>query len=394
MRLRIYASLRSCLAASALLVATAVLNDAGAQEGTEPAVEVAPARLIEFTSNYEFLGTVVAIQRVNLYARVSGVLEEVKFTEGGFLKAGEPAFSIEKGGYLAALHSADATLSSAEAALEVAKLNAAQAEITLNRQRELLRGNTTTQAAFDQASTDRDVAVARVHQAQADVAQAKAQVETSSLNLSYTDIAAPISGRIGRALVTKGNLVSQSTGALASVVQTDPIRVVFSISDQQYLAVVRALQKKGQGVGSQLDQFRPRLELSDGTAYPNPGAVVFVDNAVDPQTGTIAVFADFSNPDSLLVPGQTMKVKVEAGEPRKVIGVPAAAIQKDRDGSYVFVLGQDNRATIRRVTTGDKIEGDWSISSGLADGEMVIVAGIQRIHPGIVVRPQPSTAGN
>lgn len=369
----------------------AVAADA-ASSGPPPAVGIAAVKLEPVTRQGQFVGTVTAIQQVNLTARVEGFLDAIKFTEGGFVKAGQVLYVIQKDTYQAALDSAEAALQSAEAAKAGADANLKDAELTLVRQKALLKSNSVSQSTVDQATASRDSASAQVKQSQAQIAEAQAQVETSRLNLSYTEIKTPISGRIGNTAVTVGNLVSPSTGTLATVVQTDPIRVAFSISDRDYLRVVAALKPGNKGFATSANQYQAHLKLPDGSDYKWPGKISFLNNVVDPSTGTVTVYADFPNPELQLIPGQYVSVTVQAGEAEKLPVVPAEAVQQDREGPYVFVLGQDNRATIRRVTLGQRIGTAWAVQSGLANGETIIVTGIQKIGPGIVVSPEP--AGN
>lgn len=387
--------LRSSLVA-ALLCCTA-LATASAQEAAEKpaaAVETAAVKLAPVTREGNFVGTVNAVQQVDLMARVEGFLDSVDFQEGGYVQAGSLAFGIEKDTYQAALDGAQATLQAAQATLVGAEANLKQAQVTLDRQVALFKTKDVPQSTVDQATATRDTASASVGQAQAQIAQAQAQVKTAQLNLSYTDVKTPISGRIGKAQVTVGNLVSPSSGKLATVVQVDPIRVVFSISDREYLQVVDALKPNAQGLAGDAKNYQPRLKLSDGTDYDSPGKIAFIDNTIDPTTGTIAVYAEFANPRLQLVPGQYVPVIVQAGQPVELPVVPAAAVLQDQNGAYVFVLGDGNRAVIRRVTLGARVGVDWSVQSGLASGEIIIVSGIQKVQAGVAVNPTPAKTGN
>jgi membrane fusion protein (multidrug efflux system) len=357
-----------------------------------PIVETAAVKLAPVTNQAEFVGSVVAAQQVELTARVEGFLDQVNFTEGNFVAADSVAFVIEKDTYQAAVEGAQAQLESATAAHASAEANLRLQDITLARQKELVRTNAVAQSALDQAQATRDSAAAQVDQAQAQISLMQSQLTTAQLNLSYTDIRSPIAGRIGRANVTVGNLVSPQSGVLATVVQTDPIRVVFSISDREYLQVVRAVQPDNAGIAADAATFQPRLRLSDGTEYDQPGKIAFLDNTIDPSTGTIAVYSEFANPQLKLVPGQFVTVRVQTGESVELPVVPASAIMQDQQGAYVFGLGEGNRAEIRRLTLGQRVGTDWAVTAGLAQGEMVIVSGIQKVQAGIVVTPQP--AGN
>ena len=382
------------MALLALLAAPGTALSQAAGEAKPPIVDTAVVALAPVTRNNEFVGSVVAAQQVALTPRVEGFLDKVNFTEGSFVKADSVAYEIEKDTYQAAVDGAKATLQSAQAAEVGAKANLRQADITLQRQKELVRTNAVAQSAVDQAQATRDSAQATVDQATAQIALSQAQLDTALLNLSFTDIKSPISGRIGKTAVTEGNLVSPSTGVLATVVQVDPIRVVFSISDREYLAVIKAVKGDNTAIAADESQYRPSLVLPDGTVYDQPGKIAFIDNSVDPATGTIAVYAEFPNPKLQLVPGQYVSVTVLSGQPVELPVVPAAAILQDLSGPYVFVLSEDNRAEIRRVTLGQRVETNWAIESGLTAGEVIIVSGIQRVQAGIVVNPNPAKAGN
>jgi len=355
-------------------------------------VETAAVKLMSVTSKTDFVGSVVAAQQVALSARVEGFLDSVNFTEGSFVKADSIAFTIEKDTYQAAVEGAEANLQSAVAAEAGAEANLRNADITLKRQQQLVKTDAVPQSTVDSAQATRDGMAAQVDQAKAQIALMQSQLTTAQLNLSYTDIRSPIAGRIGKALVTDGNLVSPQTGTLATVVQTDPIRVVFSISDREYLAAIKTLKPDNTGIAADTSGYQPKLKLPDGTEYDQPGKIAFVDNTIDPTTGTIAVYAEFANPQLKLVPGQFVDVTVQAGESVELPVVPAAAILQDQEGAYVFGLGEGNRAEIRRVTLGQRVGTDWAITGGLVNGEMVIVSGIQKVKAGMTVTPQP--AGN
>ena len=251
-------------------------------ETPPPIVETAAVKLAPVTRLSEFVGSVTTIQQVDLRARVEGVLVSVNFTEGSYVTAGAPMFEIEKDQYQASLQQAQATLAAATATEAGAEANLKQADLNLTRQKVLVRNNTVSQSTVDQAQAQRDLNAAQVQQAQAQMAQADAQIKTAQLNLSYTDITTPISGRVGKAQVTAGNVVSSSTGPLATVVQTDPIRVVFSISDREYLKVVDALKPNDQGVVTAQERYTPRLRLSDGSDYGTDGKISFLDTTIDP----------------------------------------------------------------------------------------------------------------
>ena len=364
------------------------------QAAAPPIVETEAVKLSSVTTQAQFVGSVLAAQQVALTTRVEGFLDSVNFVEGGFVEAGSIAFVVEKDTYQAAVEGAQAQLDSAIAAEAGAQATLRLQDINLVRQQELLRTAAVSQATVDTAQANRDNAQAQANQAKAQIELMDSQLRTAQLNLSFTDIKSPISGRIGKANITQGNLVSPSSGTLATVVQTDPMRVVFSISDREYLDVIRTVQPDNRGIAADAAAYQPRLRLPDGTEYEQPGKIAFLDNTFDPSTGTIAVYADFPNPQLKLVPGQFVQVTVKAGEAVELPVVPAEAILQDQKGPYVFGLDEHNRAQIRRVKLGQRVGTDVAVTSGLAQGEIVIVSGIQKVRAGIEVTPQAATAGN
>lgn len=379
-----------------MLLLSGASSRAIAQTATDPSpptVETTAVKLAPVVRNTSFVGTVASIQQVNLVPRVEGILNSVNFQEGAIVTSGALLYEIEKDTYEANLAGAKANLEGANATLLNAQANLNQAEITLARQNKLLASKAAAQESVDQANTTRDSAAAQVKQAQAQIDQAQSQVKIAELNLSYTDIKTPIAGRIGKTQMTAGNLVSPSTGVLATVIQMDPIRVVFSISDREYLEVIDRLKPTEAGFESGPEQFHPSLQLPDGTAYDQKGKITFIDNKIDAGTGTIAVYAEFPNPKLQLIPGQFVTVGVEQGASTELPVVPATAVQQDREGNYVFVIGEGNRATIRRVVLSARVGDDWAVQTGLANGDVVISSGIQKIKPGIVVNPQAAKQG-
>ncbi|HEY6633409.1 MAG TPA: efflux RND transporter periplasmic adaptor subunit [Rhizobiaceae bacterium] len=389
---RIVPRLRIVLASVFLFAAPGAY--AQQQAATPPIVETAAVKLSTVTTQVQFVGSVIAAQQVALTTRVEGFLDSVNFAEGSFIEAGSTAFVIEKDTFEAALEGAKAQLQSSIAAEAGAEASLKLQDINLVRQRELLRTAAVSQSTVDQAQANRDQAQAQVDEAKAQIELMDSQLKTAQLNLSFTDIKSPISGRIGKANITQGNLVSPSSGVLATVVQTDPMRVVFSISDREYLDVIRTVQPDNRGIVAGTTEYQPRLKLPDGTEYEEPGKIAFLDNTFNTSTGTIAVYADFANPHLKLVPGQFVQVIVKAGEPVELPVVPASAILQDQQGAYVFGLDDKNRAQIRRVTLGQRVGTDVAVTSGLAQGEIVIVSGIQKVRAGIEVVPQAAMTGD
>ncbi|PPQ33185.1 efflux RND transporter periplasmic adaptor subunit [Rhodopila globiformis] len=337
-----------------------------------PAVTVMPIQVKNVAPTYSYIGRVQAIQSVALIARVQAFVEKIDFQEGGVVKKGQLLFELQKGPYQAALEAAQAALQKAEASQRIARL-------TYDRDSSLGHGSVISQQQID---TDR----ANLDGAAADVLSARANVETAAINLSYTSIVSPIDGRIGKAAYTQGNLVGSggNTGALATVVQVDPIRVVFSVADRE---IVSALQRTRESSAKIASTLSLSLVLPNGKPYPQKGAIEFINNQVDPATGTVAVWGRFTNPEGLLIPGGFVTVEVRRAEPEERPVVPVQAVQDDKSGQFVLLVGPDNKVSERHVTIGAQIGQQFIVNAGLTGGEDVIVEGVQKVRPGEVVNP-------
>lgn len=341
-------------------------------QGRPPAVSVLTVTETEVNPPDEYVGRMEAIQSVDLRARVEGFLEQVAFREGGDVQEGDLLYLIEQAPY--------------QAGVSQSKAKVAEAEATLTKARQYLKRLKAVRSGGVSA-TDMDTAVSAELQAKAQLQEAKAALEQAELDLGYTTITAPIGGRIGRTAYTKGNLVGPGSGALARIVQMTPIRVVYSLSERDFLDARKA-RNNGDGAAGDC-RLVPRLELPDGAAYPFVGRIDFVDNQVDAATGTIAVRAVFDNPDGVLLPGQYVTVLVACKEGKRLPVVPQAAVQEDRDGRYVFVVDGENRVQLRRIKTGGTLDTLWAVEEGLSAGETIIVQGVQKVAPGQVVEPVP-----
>jgi membrane fusion protein, multidrug efflux system len=339
---------------------------------TAPAVTVAAAALKSVTPAGTFVGRVQAVNTVNLASRVEGFLQKRAFTEGQQVKTGDLLFVIEQDTYQAAVDQAQAQLVSAQAT----ERNAA---IALQRSQDLVRTNAVAQATVDQNLANQGTAAAAVTSAQA-------ALEQANINLAFTEIKAPIDGRIGMANVSVGNFVNQATGTLATIVSQDPIYVLFPTTTQQVLDYrQRTAKTPGGGAKAVVHAILP-----NGQQYPHAGTVDFIDIQANQGADTLTVRAIFPNPDSWLVAGQIVNVTVEAGEPMQTLTIPQVALQVDQSGSYVLVVGADNKVEQQRVKLGPVQGPDITVSDGLKPGELVIVEGIQKVRPGEAVTPTPS----
>jgi membrane fusion protein (multidrug efflux system) len=330
-----------------------------------PAVLVQPAELRSMTKQAEFVGRAEALEKVDLRARVQGFLGPRLFKDGDDVKEGQVVFTIEKEPFEAAVDQRKAQLASAQATL-------ANADQQLQRTAELARKGNTPIAQLDQRTAEQG-------QSKAAVMEAEANLRDAEIRLSYTEIRTPISGRIGRAAVSPGNLIGPDSGVLATVVRDDPMQVLFSVTQRELLEA-RETDPTG--------KVRARVRLADGSLYSEKGRIDFLDVQVNPRTDGQTVRAMFPNPDDILTTGQTVRVIIEEKGGDKVVVIPQSATAIDQTGSYVFVVGEDDKVKQRRVRIGTVRDGLAVVNEGIEPGERVVVQGQQRIRAGITVTPQ------
>jgi membrane fusion protein (multidrug efflux system) len=342
---------------------------AAQQAAPPPAVLVQPAELRSMTKQAEFVGRAEALEKVELRARVQGFLGPRLFKDGDEVKKDQVVFTIEKEPFEAAVDQRKAQLAAATATL-------ANADQQLARTAELTRKGNAPVAQLDQRTAEQG-------QAKAGVMEAEANLRDAQIQLSYTEIKTPISGRIGRAAVSPGNLVGPDSGVLATVVQDNPMQVLFSVTQREMLEA-----KDSEVTG----KVRARVRLANGSLYSEKGRIDFLDVQVNQRTDGQTVRAMFPNPDDILTSGQTVRVIIEEKGGDQVVVIPQSAIAIDQTGSYVFVVGQDNKVEQRRVRLGAEREGLAVVDEGVEPGERVVVQGQQRIRSGMTVAPQPATS--
>jgi len=364
----------------------AMAQGGGSANKAPPAVVVTAIQSENVAASQQFLGRIQSIQQVDVVARVEGFLDQVAFKEGEFVKKGELLYQIEQDQYQAQLSAAQAQLATAKAQKAGAEATLKNAQVNLDRQQTLLEKQTVSQSVVDQAQAERDEAAASVQSGQAAIESANAQIQTAQINLGYTTIDSPIDGRIGATNVTQGNLVNTQSGTLATVVQIDPIRMVFSIPENYWIQFaqengITAATAKGE------QAFVPQIQLPNGKPYEGKGKLAFISNQVEQTTGTIAVYADFPNPDGALLPGGYVTAVLRQAKEVNLPVVPLSAVQEDRQGRYVFVLDTDNKVQERRIETSIQVNDGWAVTSGLQDGDTVVVQGVQKIQPGMEVNP-------
>lgn len=363
-------------AGAGMIVLMLVCRSVAAPAATPPpAVTVATVQVKDVAPVNSFIGRVIAIQSVQIVPRVTAYIDGVPVKQGSDVKAGEVLYQLQKSQYQAALAGAQAQLQSARAAVENDQL-AYGRSLRLNKQ------------GFE-AQSSLDQATATLDQGKASVLSAQSALDQAALNLSYCTISSPIDGRIGAVTLTKGNLVTPSTPPLATVNQLDPIRVVFSVSDSIVVGVQRRTNTTRNQIAAGLVV---NLRLPDGSEYKEAGKIAFVSNQVDVQTGTVSVYADFANPQDLLLPGAFVNVDVRQAKPEERPLVPVAAVQTDKNGAYVLTVGSDNKVAQQPITLGRQIAQNEIVTKGLTGGERVITEGVQKVHPGESVNPTEAPA--
>ena len=338
-----------------------------AQSALPPSVSVQPVVSRQVTETGDFVGRVAALNKVDIVARVTGFIGKRNFTEGQMVKTGDLLFRIEPDTYKAAVDQQAANLAKAKAT-EV------NANLQLQRAQALVKNQNVPQATVDELA-------AAEQSAQADILQAQALLEQAKINLSYTEIVSPIDGRIGIARYTVGNLVSPSTGVLATIVSQDPIYVTFQASE----ADVVEYRRRVAASADKDPHVVVHIRLPDGSIYSHPGLTNFLDVQVQADTDTVTARALLPNPDGELIPGGVVGVIVERGKPRYALLVPQAAVLLDQAGDYVLVVDDSKKVEQRRITTGSDHGKDIEVENGLKEGELVITDGIQKVHPGQVV---------
>jgi len=363
---------------------------AGAEKAPLPSVVVVAIEEGLVDKQDRFIGTIKAIQSVEMKARVEGFLTQVAFDQGAMVTENELLYQIDPAPFQAALDSAKADLAVAQADLAAAQADLLNKQLDLDRQDALIKKGDTSQAARDKAKAQRDEGAAAVGKAKATIDVANASIVTAQINLGYTTMTSPIAGRIGPTKFTQGNLVNTSSGTLATVVQLDPIRGVFSIPSASFVKVAELSSKEG--LDAVREKFVPQLILPTGETYPHPGKIAFVDNQIDPRTGTLAIYADFPNPEQMLLPGQFIAAVIHRAEQTRLPLVPASAIQRTKDGEQVFVIGSGNRVEVREIKTSAQVGTFYAVTSGLQVGDIVIVTGEQKVKPGMVVNPVKQSA--
>ena len=335
----------------------------------QPAVVVTPASNQSITKSHTAVGQTVAMSKVKLLARVKGFLVKREFTEGDFVKQGKLLFEIEKDQYQAEVQSGQANLENAQA-------NLINAQIDFKRQTTLLAQKATSQRAYDNARATKMMADAKV-------TTAKAKLKIAQINLSYTDIKAPFDGLIGLSTYSVGNVIGPNSGTLATIIKLNPMKVEFNLNEA---IILDGLQKGKINRTHDDRRIKVKLRMSNGTIYRHDGIIDFIDNQINPATGSIKLRAEFANSQQILLPGQYVNVILESREKIIALMVPQAAIQEDQQGKFVLVVTKQQQVKRKNVTVGEQHGINIIIKSGLTAGELVIVEGLQKVRVGMKVK--------
>lgn len=363
-------------ALTGLLAVSAIVAGCGTNEAATPppAAQVNVAAAVQRSVNeyHEFTGHVEAVERVEIRPRVSGYIAAVKFAEGQEVKQGDVLFVIDPRPYEAELKRAKAQLAHAVTARALARSERERAS-------KLLAARAISREEFD-------ARVSGSEQADAEVQGADAAVDAAALNMTFTQVRAPISGLVSKAAITTGNLVSAGQTLLTTLVSIDPVYVTFEGEEQQLLRYVAV--HEGQRTGRIADAS-VLVGLSNETGTPHAGRLVFLDNEVDAQTGTIRARAQLANPDRRFTPGMFARVKLADREPYAAVLIKDSAVGTDQNLRFALVVGQDNRIQQRTLELGPTIDGLRVVRGGIKPGERVVLNGLRRVKPGDVIAPQP-----
>lgn len=344
-----------------------------------PAVPVTVATVSPRPINIwrEFSGRLEAVDRVQIRARVAGAIQAVHFEEGGLVKQGDPLVTIDPAPYRATVDRARGDVAAAQAQVDLTRTE-------FDRGTSLLSRNTISQSELTQRQGAHASALAALQ-------SAKAALTLAELDLGYTEILAPISGRVGQLEVTVGNLVASgpSSQSLTTLVSVDPIYAGFTI-EEEYLRQILPVAPATEGNWS-LDQIPVEI-TTEGDATPILGRLQLINNEIDASTGTIRVRAIFDNPHGRLIPGQFVRIRIGQSKTEDKLAISERAVGTDQDKKFVFVVGEDNIVAYRQIELGPLVDGQRIVEKGLSAGERIVVSGLQRIQPGATVAPQEQTA--
>jgi membrane fusion protein, multidrug efflux system len=336
----------------------------------------------------EWVGTLDGFVNANIQPQVTGYLIKQNYREGSVVQKGQVLFEIDPRPFQAVLEQAQGQLGQAQGAVGQAQAQLELAQINVNRDTPLAAEHAIAQSQLDTEKQQAAQAEASVASAKASVAAAQAAIATAKINLGFTEVRSLITGVAGQATTQVGNLVGPQS-VLTAVSQLDPIKVYFSISDAEYLSLIKRSNKSNADLLSASSDLPLTLSLTNGSVFPHTGRIIFVDRQMNQSTGAIRIAASFANPGNVLRPGQFGRVRAETHVLQNVILVPQSAVQEMQGLQQVYVAGDDNKVHVTNVTLGPQHGNDWVIDSGLQPGARVIISNLQKLREGAPVAPHP-----
>ena len=379
-RRRLWVAGTTLTAVAAALASVFMLQSGPAKATPSPAAQATPVSVATVVQGdvatwNDFSGRLEAVERVDIRPRVAGTVEAVHFREGALVKAGDLLLTIDPAPYQADVDRADAQVFAAQSRLTNAKSN-------YERAKQLLQDHAISQREYDDSLNAQS-------EADANLRSARAQLQTAQLSLGYTQVRAPVSGRVGKLEITTGNLVAAGPGApvLTTLVSVSPIYASFDADEQVVTHALRELPA-GASARAQLEKIPVQMGTVDDTATPIAGHLQLVDNQVDARSGTVRVRAVFDNADGALMPGQFAHLRMGTVKAEPALMINERAVGTDQSKKFVMVVGADDKANYREVTLGANVDGLRIVTSGLKPNERVVVNGLQRVRPGVLIAPQ------
>ena len=379
----------ACLLVVAIAAGASYLKHAsGAPYPPAPDVQVTEVQQKDVPIYGEWIGTLDGFTNADVRAQVTGYLLRQDYQEGAFVNKGQLLFEIDPRPFQAVLDQAVGQLAQANAILENAQAVQGRTQLDVDRYTPLAKEQAASQQDLDNAVQNNLAAKATVETARAQIQTDKAAVETAQINLDFTRLIAPIDGIAGQAQLQVGALVNPASAPVTSVSTVDPIKVYFTVSEQEYLAWNKRFPTETTRVAAD-KSLHLQLILADGSTYPHDGTFYFADRQVNESTGAIRIAGLFPNPGNILRPGGYAKIRTAVRTQTGALLVPQRAVSELQGGYQVVVVDDANKASVRTVTVGDRIGSDWVISDGLKPGERVIAEGVQKVRAGMQVNPKP-----
>jgi membrane fusion protein (multidrug efflux system) len=378
-----------CVVAFGLIFAVTRLGRvSGAQPGASPDVEVVQVEQKDVPIYSEWIGTLDGFTNADVRAQVTGYILRQDYQEGAFVKKGQLLFEIDPRPFQAALDQTEGQLAQAKAMLANTEAVQRRTELDVNRYTPLAKEEAASQQDLDNAIQNNLAAKATVATAQAQIQTAQAAVETAQINLDFTRLIAPIDGIAGQAQLQVGALVNPSSGPVTSVSTVDPIKVYFTVSEQEYLDWRKRFPTDATREAADKN-LHLQLTLADGSTYPHEGTFYFADRQVDQNTGAIRLAGLFPNPGNILRPGGYGRVRTAKRIQQGALLVPQRSVSELQGGYQVAVVDGENKVKIQPVEVGDRIGSEWIIADGLKPGDRVVAEGVQKVRQGMQVNPKP-----